>query len=151
MPRQLIPGIEPGGSLAGRSMQPALLIKDAWIELADWSQGAVDFNQIEIFLKLSQEESLNPGHILELGVVNSHTTRDEAGGSNVSSVNVQQDFHHRGTLWVPQFVGVRVQEIGTVVYDLRVLLSYEMVFIPWMEWFILWDFLDNVNDNGEEY
>ena len=50
-------------------------------------------------------------------------------------------------------VGVRVVEANAnlTAYDIDVHLDYERIDVPWMDWFIMWEFLDGIVDNEREY
>ncbi len=72
----------------------------------------------------------------------------------VGSVQVKfiPTFHAHGTIWAPRLVGWRTLIGGTWTnYDFQIHIDYDVVEVPWMDWFIMWDFLDNVPDNDEEY
>ena len=150
--RALIPGIEPGGSRAGRDTKPALLIRDAWLEVIDFDlTTADDTNMMSYFLKLSQELNLNPGLILPIGAIGSRRTG--AGGETGGLHQILRErFDAQGTLWAPRVVGVRVVETGTVIQaDVDVHIDYERIDVPWMDWFLMWEWLDGIGDNEREY
>ncbi len=148
--RPLIPGIEPGGSRAGEAMKPALLIRDAWLEFQDATTLATpDLASWLFYLKLSQEADMTPGLQLPIGGVRMGET---VTANQPTFVAIDDLFHAQGTVWAPRFVGVRVVENGgatTVNCDVH--LDYERVDVPWMDWFIMWDFLDNIIDNELGY
>ena len=152
--RLLIPGIEPGGSRAGRAMKPALLIRNAWIEPIDLGTGNgedLDYNSMTYFLKLSQELGMDPGLLLPIA----HTGYELREGSGVGRYSFNRTFldifKAHGTVWVPRVVGIRVVETGVVSQDVDVHLEYERIELPWMEWFLEWEFLDGVINNEREY
>lgn len=152
--RHLIPGIEPGGSRGGDAMKPVLFLRDAWIELLDMNlTTANDYNAFNYSLKLSQEESLNPGLLLPVGIVGSRQLQTTAVGEASLGANaaVHDLFHAHGTLWAPSFVGVQGLETGGADVDISLHMDYEVVMVPWMEWFLMWEFLDNVIDNTKDY
>ena len=153
--RNLIPGIEPGGSRAGRDTKPALLIRDAWIEVNDVTivGAANDFNGFQIYLKLSQELDLTPGLILPIAAVGMERAESTAVGFASVGIDsmVREMFRAQGTVWVPRVVGIRLLESGTATLDADVHLDYERIELPWMEWFLEWEFLDGVIDNEREY
>lgn len=151
--RQLIPGIEPGGSRVGKS-KPTLLILDVWIEPKDYSALTTsDFNAMTYYLKLSQEPDLTPGLILPVGIMGSQVLEADATGRPTIGINsVTKDlFHAQGTRWAPAYVGAFLLENGSLSTDADLHLDYEQVEAEWMDWFILWDFLDNIIDNETQY
>lgn len=150
--RPVIPGVEPGGSRAGQPMKPALLIKDAWLELRDYrDSGAVEEVQtVEVLLKLSRDKDLEPGLLLSVGRIRAVAT---ATANQFNQIDVKQEFEAQGTIWAPAYVGLRViftQGTPTTVLVI-VHLDYEQIDIPWVNWFIGWEFLDNVVDNSRDY
>ena len=150
--RQLIPGIEPGGALAGRTMKPALIFTGAsWkVENVTDADAAGDFQHLEIYVKLSQEEDLTPGFLLHVADLHLQKT----GTANIwNNVVIKDHFQrHVGSIWVPKFVGVRLENVsGVDAIESQLYLEYEPVLIPWMEYMIRWDFLDNIPDNSVEY
>ncbi len=151
--RPLIPGIEPGGSRLGQATKPALLIRDAWIEVIDspTTFGATDFNMMTWYLKLSQETDLTPGLLLPIAQTGFALQEVSAVGQRVYFLNIVKLFHAQGTVWAPRVVGVRVVEVGSVGWDVDVHLDYDVVEVPWMDWFIMWEFLDGIVDNEREY
>ncbi len=147
--RQLIPGVEPGGSRGGAAMKDVFMLVDYYVRVGS-ADPATDQDTAVIFLKMSQEEGLDPGLNLELAHVHSgqlDTTSER------SHLTLQKNPLHMGTLWAPRFVGGRigVSEGGFTGITVNIELIYERVQVPWMEWFIMWDFLDNVPNNTEEY
>ncbi len=106
---------------------------------------------IKVNLKLSQEESLNPGLLLTVEEILVFATA--AAEASIGSMSRTKTFGAQGTIWAPSFVGVRLGEQGggVVDWDLDVHLDYEVVDVPWMDWFIMWDFLDNVVNNERAY
>ena len=151
--RQLIPGIEPGGALAGRDMKQALLIRDAWIEVIDLDLTPGDYNQFTGYLKLSQEESLNPGFLIGVAQVGARVLQIDATGHIVHGLDssIYKIFHEQGSIWVPQFVGTYWAEQGDAAIRATMHLQYEVILIPWMEFMIRWDWLDNITDNDEQH
>ena len=152
--RTLIPGVEPGGSRAGRALKPALLIKDAWFTIRDLVLPAgIDLSVIEVNLKLSQETDLTPGLLLPLGTV--LVNQAASSGQRMDAIVVDHTPARavQGTLWAPRMVGVRLVEAAGdfTSFDIDVFLSYERIDIPWMDWFIAWEFLDGIVDNEREY
>ncbi len=145
--RSFVPGIEPGGSRAGKETKPAFLIKDARLVYNGMiSVGSGAAESLQYSLKLSQEMNLNPGLLLRVGTV---VVTGE--GTNNNSVLVEQQFMAQGTIWTPRVVGVRVTESGAIDVDCDVEIDYERIEVPWMDWFIMWDFLDNIVDNERQY
>ncbi len=149
-PTPLIPGVEPGGSRAGQPTKPALLIQDCGVQFNDIDLAAgADLRGVNVFLKLSQEPDLNPGLLLHIGGV--HILSEEATSVGLAPIVVHNDFHHQGTIWAPAFVGVKFMEQVAVSWDIDVWLKYERIDVPWMDWFMMWDFLDNVVNDTREY
>ncbi len=150
--RTLIPGIQPGGQFAGREMKPALLIQNAFLEALDIDpdQDAIGPESAHVFLKFSQESDLDPGLIVPVGYIGWKT---EGAAFGTAPVVVNQEFNAHGSIWVPAYVGLRVFIRGTwTEFEAAVHLDYEQLMIPWMDWFIRWDFLDNISvTNKREY
>ena len=145
----LVPGIEPGGSRAGQATKPALLLRDAWIVINDLQDSSTnDLDTLNVELKLSQELDLTPG--LLLGIASVHA--GVLGTANqFGAMAINKHFGAAGTLWAPRIVGLRLTVTGFTNVNLQVHLDYERVDVPWMDWFIMWDYLDNVADNARDY
>lgn len=152
--RNVIPGVEPGGSRVGHPTKPALLIKDCYAEIVDYANGDAtgDWERSRVFLKLSQETDLTPGLILPVAAV----AAGKSGTANIwNAFQVTQEFKAQGSVWAPRVVGVFISDVGgaglpdTIRWFIH--LDYEQVDIPWMDWFILWDFLDGIGDNERQY
>ncbi len=156
-PASLIPGIEPGGSRVGQSTKPVLLIRNVWFELTDLVPSVtVDFHHAVLFLKLSQEVDLSPGLILPIAGFGHIGHNLKAGATDQPTVGAaypveQMGQHLAGTIWAPRVVGIRTLESGGMNFTGVVHLDYEAVDVPWMDWFIMWEFLDNVADNARDY
>ena len=154
--RPIIPGVEPGGSRVGQATKPALLIKDCYLELIDTAPdvSAANFSMMSYFLKLSQELDMTPGLQLPIAQVYWNLIESNSGtaGSAAGLGVVMRDlFRAQGTIWAPRGVGIRAVEVGGMTIDARVHLDYEMVDVPWMDWFIMWELLDGIGDNELEY
>ncbi len=152
--RQLIPGVEPGGSRVGQPMKPALLIEDAWIEVVSFDfTGATDYNGYTAFLVLSQEPNLTPGFLMAVAEIGGDISVASSVGREVWAVDsvVHSLFHEHGSIWAPKYVGMLWSERGTAILDARVHLKYDVVMIPWVEWFVKWDFLDHVVDGEGQH
>jgi len=150
--RQLIPGIEPGGSRAGEPMKPALLIQDAYIEIVDIAtMHTEDFNQALYAIKLSQEQTLDPGLLLPLAQVGTSVTEVSAVGQRVTPLGIKDLFHAQNTLWAAKWLGIRMFERGTIDIDVSVHIDYEQVEVPFWDWFMMWEFLDRVPNNQKDY
>lgn len=149
--RPLIPGIEPGGSQAGEDFKPALLIRRIWVVLSDFTTVATaDYYRARCFLKMSQDQDLDPGILLGPAVLSVAQSGATANAPNSVDLDNGAFAFFPGTIWVPRFVGIRIQPtIESVEFDLY--LDYEVIQIPWMDWFIRWDYLDNVVNNTREY
>ena len=126
-----------------------LMIENAYISLQDFDTATEDWHALEIFLKLSQENDMTPGLLLPVAAVYAPAT----GTTNPSGFTIDQlGDRLAGTIWAPRNVAVRVIERGAVVaYQLELHLDYHKVDVPWMDWFIAWDYLDNVVDETVEY
>lgn len=154
--RHMIPGIEPGGSRVGQPTKPALRITNLFGELRrfDPADSALVMQRSTIFLKLSQETDLTPGLILPVAQAFG-ASRTVGGDSDATSMTVQQlGGEFAGTIWAPRVVGWRNDESGVgppTTVRWRIHLEYEMVDVEWMRWFLMWDFLDNITDNEEEF
>ncbi len=146
--RALIPGVEPGGSRAGKATKPALLIRDCFINVIDVDGGADDVSRMGWYLKLSQERDLSPGLHLPIGyaVLGINATPTKA-------FYFEKDvFHAQGTIWAPAWIGIHTVEQGTIgASSAEIHLDYERIDVPWMDWFIMWEFLDNITDGALEY
>lgn len=151
----MIPGVEPGGSTAGKPNKPALLLKDVFLEVVTLDlTGTGGFNNARIFLKLSQDSDLVPGLILPIGQFSGEWVTATAVGQNLEGGLggvYHHLFHAQGTVWAPAYVGLRVLIGGTLTVDVKAHIDYEVIEVPWMDWFIMWDFLDNVVNNDDEY
>lgn len=151
--RQLIPGIEPGGSRAGHPMKPAVLLKKAWIEITafDFLASTTALGYL-IFLKMSSERLLDPGLILPVAEVASQVNEVSAVGQRVGNLIINDLWEFEGTVWVPGWMGVRFIEIGTAAtITVHLHLLWEPIEVPWVEWFHMWEFLDGITNNAREY
>lgn len=151
--RPLIPGIEPGGSRAGEAMKPALLIKQVHASFRRADMGVED-NWAHVYLKLSQEPDLDPGLILPVLNLGAQVEVLGAEGKGVGGPMIHKlDELFRGTVWAPAYLGIRVEfdvDWGGGL-NVNLWLDYEVLMIPWMDWFILWEYLDNVVNNAQEW
>jgi len=147
--RPLIPGVEPGGSRVGAPTKPVLLLKEAYMVVNDLVVTANDeFWKVHVDLKLSKENTLVPGLLLDVGnVMGGIATADNAASSMVQ----HDEFAARGTIWAAAFIGLRVELVNVASINLGIHVDYEAVDIDWMSWFIRWDFLDNVVNNDRDY
>lgn len=148
--RPLIPGVSPGGSRLGHPMKPALLITGCSMKVNRFDPAGGDAMWVVCYLKLSQEMDMTPGQLLRIGSVGGATL---AATPEITGTVIQDDGHQLvGQVWVPRRVGLRfVLANGSGAWDIDVHLDYERIMIPFMDWFIGWDYLDNVVDNDEEY
>ena len=129
-------------------MKPALLLGDASIEVNDFRPtAAAGVELLTIFLKLSQELNMNPGLLLPIAEVGTH----QADATGHAPIVINNLWKSQGTLWVPRVVGLRQQEVGALTWDIDVHLDYEVVEVPWMDYFMMWEHLDNVVDNTRDY
>lgn len=149
--RNLIPGVEPGGGRVGKS-KPALLITNAWGTIIDVVDAATtpDFQTARLFLVLSQEPDLTPGLWLLVAQMIVEKDGNAQGWTGVH----QQDYGNTlgGLVFAPRFVGWgTVFTSGVDSVDWNLYLDYEVVELEWMDWFLHWDFLDNVPDQSEEF
>ena len=152
--RSVIPGVEPGGSRVGHPTKPALMIRDCYAEMISMADGdtTADFQRSRVFLKLSQETDLTPGLILPVASI---MMSKAAAAQTWDNFQIQQEFKAKGSIWAPRVVGVHISDVGSTELPDSVRwivhLDYEQVDIPWMDWFILWDFLDGINDGAREF
>ncbi len=149
--RSLIPGIEPGGSRVGFDVKPALLLVDARIEVIDLTTlGLANHSTIGVSIKLSQNQSLNPGQDIPVGNL---LVGDIGNANGESAIFVHEFFMAHGTVWAPAYVGIRLNEkAGALVnWHLKLHLNYEEIEVPFMDWFIMWDYLDNITENTFEW
>ncbi len=134
-------------------MKPALLILNAWMAINNFSTSAVaDVQMVAVGLKLSQEQDLDPGLVLPVAEIIVGNT--EVAVSIFDSIVIRDMFHAQGTIWCPAWVGVRLAEPSTsklTDYNVKVYLQYEVVQIPWVDWFLNWEWLDNIVNNEEQY
>lgn len=146
----LIPGVTPGGASAGRD-KPAMLINDFGLEISDMAHdNTQDFDVVAIYLKLSQETDLTPGLLLKVAEIGMWNTA--ATAENVTAMYRYTERLHLGTVWAPRMVGLRViMSAGVSAFDGHVDVNYDRITIPWTEWFVRWDFLDNITDNAVQY
>ncbi len=149
LPRQMIPGIEPGGSRVGEPLKPALLINDLWAEIEAIDMGAgADLKTARMGLKLSQDNDLTPGLILPV-----FAYQNDLGGAIGEGRDMQElGHHHIGTVWVPAYVGINVTASGNLTdFQASIHLDYDVIDVPFWDWFVMWDFLDNITDDSTEY
>jgi len=152
--RQLIPWIGPGGRARigeKRRIKPAMMIRATSLEVVNFTTGgADDVMGFNVSLKLSQEQSLNPGLLLHLGTVTIQSlAAAETGIFTILSNDIGK---HAGSIWCPLWVGVRLEEIGAGAnLNVDVHLDWEPIEIEWWEWFDRWEFLDNIVDNTREW
>lgn len=151
--RPLHPAIAPGASRPGTTTKPAILINDAWALLLAFTDSGTtqDFQRLRVSLKLSQERDLTPGLVLDIATVYAAKT---ATANLWNSIQVQEaGFHHAGTVWAAKYVGIQIDmgvgNLDNITWE--VYLDYDIIEIPWDEWFLRWDFLDNIVDNDREY
>ncbi len=112
-----------------------------------------DYNAMSYYLKLSQESDLTPGLILPVGVIGGQMLEADATGRPAMGIGAATKdlFKAQGTVWAPAYVGCFLLENGSLSCDVDLHLDYDMIAIPWMDWFIRWDFLDNIVDNETQY
>lgn len=147
--RPLIPGVEPGGSRVGQPTKPALLLTGAAIVVNDISiTDTAEFWLAHIDLKLSKDVDLNPGFLLDVGTIYGGVL---GTAQHVSALEVNDEFQARNTIWAPAFMGVRVTLLNVASFNANIHVDYERVDIDWMEWFLRWEFLDNITDNDRDY
>jgi len=149
VPRQLIPGVEPGGSRVGRS-KPALLLRDAKLQISDIADGTAspDYMTVTVNLKLSQEPNLDPGLLLPIAQI--QVARRLA--NDFASLSMHDLWMASGTIWAAAYVGIRLEINGFAGgFNSIVHLDYDEIEQEWMDWFIRWDFLDNVVNNERQY
>ncbi|MEE9198070.1 MAG: hypothetical protein V3U45_07980 [bacterium] len=152
--RQIVPGVEPGGSRAGQPTKPALLILDAWVEVIDYAmQANTDFNIFTAYLKLSQEQNMDPGFLIPVAQIGQETIIHDATGAVGVGIGagVRDIFHEHGSIWAPAYVSFALFEQGVANIRATLHLEYEVIEIPWVEWFIKWEFLDNITNNAEAH
>jgi len=131
-------------------MKAVLLIKR--IELVvGHATPASDADSVAFFLMLSQEQDLDPGMILRLGsiMMGAGDTTLENTAVDVQKVTDQW----AGSLWAPRFIGVSsARIIGSMTdWSYNVWVHYERVLVPFWDWFMMWELLDNVTDRQEEF
>ncbi len=151
LPRQLVPGVVPGGQRAGGATKPVLLIHDAWARWLDFTDTGttVDSDQAYVALLLSQEQSLDPAQVLYVEEVALAKTATANLWNQIRPRNVFR--LHRGTFWAPKFVGIWVVPGGATLVKVDVTVHYDIVDVPWRDWFMMWEWLDNVESINQEY
>jgi len=134
-------------------MKPALLLQDAYIEVVDVvaGHGVDEFNQALFALKLSQEQSLDPGLLLPLAQVGTLVTEVTAVGEIATPLSIIDLFRAKNTLWAPKWIGLRMFERGAIDIDISVHIDYEQVMVPFWDWFMMWELIDNVTNNTKDY
>lgn len=135
-------------------MKAALLLQNAWVEPVDIAlntDGATGTDSVTWILKLSQEQSMNPGLILPVAWWGGETQEASAVARFGVMTNFVRVFRARNTLWAPKWIAVGVIVRGSISVDSNFHLDYEKVDVPFWDWFMLWDFLDNVTDNTRDY
>ncbi len=150
--RTLIPGIEPGGSRAGKATKPALLIRNMDTQLQNLTPSSTDDTAVyNIYLKLSQELDLTPGLLLHVATFYHGSTLSAVLGPPVMDQAPGRSVE--GTVWAPRVVGLRVvrQAGSDTNWSFLVNLDYEQIDVPWMDWFIMWEFIDGIVDNDDEW
>ncbi len=113
------------------------------MELRQWTTGLNDYEEVSVFLALSQEANLDPAQLLPIGQVHS-LSEAVAGTGNAIQIDQRGD-KIAGTIWAPKFVGIFMDggNFPTNV-TVEVWLAYDMIDLEWMDWFFHWDYLDNV-------
>lgn len=151
--RALIPGVEPGGSKVGQPLKPALLIVNAWVQVIDINLLSVNaLNMATMDIVLSQEVSMDPQFVIPVAQIGMQRTEETTVGFTATSLVINNLFHEHGSIWAPRFVASRIVEEGTITEArIDLFLEYEMVEIPWVEWFIKWDFLDGIPHLSREH
>ncbi len=147
--RSLIPGIEPGGSRVGEPLKPALLINDVFAEVAAIDMGAGgDLKTARIGLKLSQDNDLTPGLVLPVLAY-----QTDLGAALAEGRGLQENLGRvlRGTVWAPAYVGLNIITSNLTDLQVSVHLDYSVIDVPFWDWFVMWDFLDNITDDSTEY
>ncbi len=149
--RGLVPGVEPGGSRAGQPFKPALLIQDMWISLTAISTDTgLGDGQIRAFLKLSQEIGMNPG--LRILIEELMVTQASGVADAMTGVTRKKFDYWQGRVYAPRFVALDVDIRGNIdEFALGLHIDYQRIDVPWLEWFIMWEFLDGVTDSSVEF
>lgn len=134
-------------------MKRVLLIQNAYAEVIRMvvEDAATDFAIVNYYLKLSQEIDLTPGLLLPVVQLIASHTAAAADPNAIQVIPLGQ--HLAGTIFAPRFVGIRAEEqSGTLgTHNVFIHLDYEVIEVPWMDWLMMWDFLDNITDNSREY
>ncbi len=148
--RQLVAGQGPAeGLVIGRSraFRPAILIRDAWIEVNYFDVATEDFHQMKYSLALS---NTRPPTAASLLLPVGRVSQSSDGATNPDApLSVEQLFRAQGTLWVAQWIGVDVQEAGGVVLaDVDVHFDWTGAVIDWWDWFVKWNELEESPDGS---
>lgn len=126
-----------------------MLIRDMQVHIAEWDPTHTDADKIvDIGIKLSKSPDLDPGLILD--VAKAISSGDATAGYQVALSQQNMDYW-KGTIWAPRYVGLRPAVNGFTAFRCFLHLDYERVFLPWRDWFVHWEFLDNINDNERDY
>lgn len=148
--RPLIPGVEPGGSRAGRS-KPALLIRNMEVSFLNVTPAfaGADFEEMRVNFKMSQDVDMDPGLVLR--VADMYLVAGGAATGGGQGLHVHKFDYWRGTLWAPAYTAIQLRFGGPTDADIDLMLDYEVVQVPWQDWFIMWEFLDNVVNDEQDY
>ena len=147
--RSFIPGVTPGGQFAGKS-KPAFFLRDVNVEVLGMAPnlGAGGEEDLVLFLTMSQEVAMAPHFLLPVAQA-AIETQTAVGSVRVA---LEKTFHAQGTMWAPRFVGWRTLVGGSWTnYDFVIHIDYEVVFLPWRDWFVHWEFLDGTPTAQREY
>ncbi len=131
----------------------AFVIRDLWCETVAFAPDAsVGEHRALVDLKLSQQEDLSPGLLLPIGQARCDFEEATAAARFPASEWIERfGQHYIGTMWAARYIGTRVEISGTTTGRFMVHLDYEPVEVDWMDWFVMWDFLDNVADNSRDF
>jgi len=132
----------------GEPLKPALLIRDVFTEVAAIDMGAGgDLKTARVGLKMSQDNDLTPGLVLPVWQYQSDL------GAALAEGRGQTEFREsiRGTVWAPAYVGLNIITSNLTDLQVSVHLDYDVIDVPFWDWFVMWDFLDNITDDSTEY
>ncbi len=157
--RQLVAGQAPAEAMVigrSRARRSAILLLDAWIEVNNFahSAGGLGLHQMKYSLALSNNRPPTAASLLlPVGRVSFSLLDAGAGATDQPitgvSPHVEQLFKAHGTVWVAQWIGVRIEESGFVgLADVDLHLDWTGTSIDWWDWFVKWNQLEESPDGS---
>jgi len=127
-------------------MKPALLIRSAKIEITDslLKVTSNSFQSYGVQLLLSTRQDLGNGVVMTIAQVGMENRQVDGTAQRDGTLVINDLFQGQGTLWGAKWVGGRVTEAGAITVDVGIHLDYEQVMVPFWDWFMLWEQLQNL-------